>query len=108
MWKVVVTEIQDANALEPLAVPPGAYFVSTERFSRTVETLDLQGLINALDRMQTAQQTSGREDRPVSGKRTPWRPGPVRSAAHRETHIGNLEPKRLIAIAKPALSQTDP
>jgi hypothetical protein len=93
MWKVVVTEIQDANALEPLVVPPGAFFVSAERLSRTVENLDLQALINALDRTQ-APQAYDREDRPASRERTPRRPGPVRSDAHRETHGGNLEPKR--------------
>jgi hypothetical protein len=107
MWKVVVTEIQDANALEPFAVPPGAFFVSTERLSRTVENLDLQALINALDRTP-APQAYGREDRPASGKRTPWWPSPVHLAAHRETHSGNLEPKRRLANAKPPLSKTDP
>ncbi len=79
MWKVVVTEIQDANVLEPLAVPPGAFFVSKERLSRTVENLDLQALISALDRMQSAGLW--REDRPASGKKTPWWPSSVHLAA---------------------------
>ena len=54
MWKVVVTEIQDASALEPFDVPAGAFFVSKERFARTVENLDLPWLIDALQAMQSA------------------------------------------------------
>ena len=41
MWKVVITEIQDASAIDPAYAPPGAFFVSTERFARTVKNLDL-------------------------------------------------------------------
>ena len=37
MWKIVITEIQDANTLDPMHAPPGAFFVSTERFAQTVE-----------------------------------------------------------------------
>src|SRR4030095_8584239 len=37
MWKVVITEIQDASALEPFDVPAGAFSVSKERFARTLE-----------------------------------------------------------------------
>jgi hypothetical protein len=67
MWKVVITEIQDAGTFEPTRVPPGAFFVSTERFSRTVDDLDLQALIKTIDRMQ-APQGCRSEDRPVSAK----------------------------------------
>jgi hypothetical protein len=107
MWKVVVTEIQDANTLEPLAAPPGAFFVSTERFARTVEELDLQALINTIDRMQSPQAFR-REDRPVSGERTPRPSGSSRSAALREAHSASVEPSRSIAIAAKLLSKTDP
>ena len=41
MWKVIITEIQDANMLDPMNAPAGAFFVSTERFARTVDYLDL-------------------------------------------------------------------
>jgi hypothetical protein len=76
MWKVVVTEIQDANALEPLNVPPGAFFVSTERFARTVENLDLQALINTVNRMQSLKGHR-REKRPVPGEKA------LRQSSHR-------------------------
>ena len=33
MWKVVITEIQDANTLDPIHAPPGAFFVSTRSAS---------------------------------------------------------------------------
>jgi hypothetical protein len=52
MWKVVITEIQDASAIDPAYAPPGAFFVSTERFARTVKNLDLQRIISAINRMQ--------------------------------------------------------
>ena len=63
MWTVVVTEIQDAHALGNLEVPPGAYFVSTERFARTVENLDLQTLKNAINQMQSSQDYTPKESR---------------------------------------------
>ncbi len=56
MWKVVVTEIKDASALEPFDVPRGAFFVSRERLARTVENLDLPWLIDALEAMQSTQE----------------------------------------------------
>ena len=37
MWKITVTEIQDAGMLDAMHVPRGAFFVSTERFNKTVE-----------------------------------------------------------------------
>ena len=46
MWKIIVTEIQDANALNPANAPPGAFFVSVDRFVKTVDNLDLPSLIN--------------------------------------------------------------
>ena len=52
MWKVVITEIQDANTIDPTSAPPGAFFVSTERLSQTVEYLDLQTVIGLINRMQ--------------------------------------------------------
>ena len=45
MWKVVITEIQDAHSLDPTNAPAGAFFVSTERFAQTVEFLDLRKII---------------------------------------------------------------
>jgi len=68
MWKVVITEIQDANTLEPTEVPPGAYFVSTERFARTVDNLDLPALINAINRMQSPQGYGRKKTRVLSEK----------------------------------------
>jgi len=55
MWKVVITEIQDANTLDPIQAPPGAFFVSTERFARTVETLDLPKVISVIKRMESSR-----------------------------------------------------
>jgi hypothetical protein len=52
MWKVVITEIQDANTIDPTSAPPGAFFVSTERFAQTVNYLDLPKLISVINRMQ--------------------------------------------------------
>jgi hypothetical protein len=56
MWKVVITEIQDANTLDPLHAPPGAFFVSTERFARTVDQIDLPNVIRAINSMQCSAQ----------------------------------------------------
>jgi hypothetical protein len=50
MWKVVITEIQDANTIDPASAPPGAFFVSTERFAQTVDHLDLPRLISVINR----------------------------------------------------------
>jgi hypothetical protein len=55
MWKVVITEIQDANTLDPMNAPPGAFFVSTERFARTVDHLDLPNIISVINRMQSSR-----------------------------------------------------
>jgi len=55
MWKVVITEIQDANTLDPMNAPPGAFFVSTERFERTVDHLDLPNIISVINRMQSSR-----------------------------------------------------
>ena len=51
MWKVVITEIQDANTIDPTSAPPGAFFVSTERFAKTVEYLDLHKVIGLINRI---------------------------------------------------------
>jgi hypothetical protein len=69
MWKVVVTEVQDASTFEPFDVPPGAFFVSKERLARTVENLDLPRLIDALDAMQSTQEYA-RDARPASNQGT--------------------------------------
>jgi hypothetical protein len=53
MWNVTITEFQDANALDPIDLPPGAFCVSTQRFNRTVEYLDLQKLVGVVNRMQS-------------------------------------------------------
>jgi hypothetical protein len=55
MWKVVITEIQDANTLDPMNAPPGAFFVSTERLARTVDYLDLSRVISVINRMQSSR-----------------------------------------------------
>jgi len=55
MWKVEIAEIQDANTLDPMNTPPGAFFVSTERFARTVEYLDLAKVIRVINRMQSSR-----------------------------------------------------
>jgi hypothetical protein len=106
MWKVVVTEIQDANVLEPTTVPPGAFFVSTERLSRTVEDLDLSALIQTIDQMQSAQ-VCRREDRPVFEKIMPRRTG-FRTASLREAHVASGESARSRSMAASTLSPTDP
>jgi hypothetical protein len=106
MWKVVITEIQDAGTLEPTRVPPGAFFVSTERFSRTVGDLDLQALIKTIDRMQAPQGC--RSEDPVSGENILRRAGSLRSEGLRGAHGASLEPARSKFIAPPFFSQTDP
>ncbi|HEY5706660.1 MAG TPA: hypothetical protein VIS96_13915 [Terrimicrobiaceae bacterium] len=72
MWKVVITEIQDANALDPENAPAGAFFVNTERFARTVENLDLPRLINVIDRMQCSPSERRREHG-IPDEKTPYR-----------------------------------
>jgi hypothetical protein len=100
MWKVTITEIQDAGTLEPTRVPAGAFFVSTERFSRTVDYLDLQALIQTIDRMQADGCRS--EDRPVWGEKILPRAASLRSAGRRGAYGASLEP------APTLFSQTDP
>ena len=84
MWKVVVTEIQDASALEPFDIPAGAFSVSKERFAQTVENVDLPWLIDALQAMQPTQEYAP-EARPVSSQGTP----PNRSSFRRSSFRAN-------------------
>jgi hypothetical protein len=72
MWKVVITEIQDANTLDPIHAPPGAFFVSTERFARTVDCLDLPNIISVINRMQSSSRGYARENL-VPSERIPRR-----------------------------------
>jgi hypothetical protein len=62
MWKVVITEIQDANALDPINAPPGAFFVYTERFARTVDCLDLPNIISVINRTESSSRGYRREN----------------------------------------------
>jgi hypothetical protein len=103
MWKVVVTEIQDASALEPFDVPAGAFFVSKERFARTVENLDLQWLIDALQAMQSTQ-----EARPVSSQGTPPNRSSLRAKAGPETHRLNRRQSRPTVVTTQFLSKNSP
>ena len=103
MWKVVVTEIQDASALEPFDVPAGAFFVSKERLARTVENLDLPGLIDALEAMQYA-----RDARPVSSEGTPPRRNSLRAKESSEMHRVNRPRSRPIAVATQFVSKNGP
>ena len=70
MWKVVITEIQDANTIDPTSAPPGAFFVSTERFAQTVEYLDLHKVIGLINRMQYSHGQA-QPKRSVLGDRIP-------------------------------------
>jgi hypothetical protein len=70
MWKVVITEIQDANTIDPTSAPPGAFFVSTERFAQTVGHLDLQTVIGLINRMQHSRGLA-ESKRPVLSDRMP-------------------------------------
>ena len=54
MWKITITEIQDASMLDATYVPQGAFFVSTERFNKTVKNLNLPKLVGEINRMQSA------------------------------------------------------
>lgn len=69
MWKVVITEIQDASAIDPAYAPPGAFFVSTERFARTVKNLDLPKIISAINRMQSPPRGYDPRPRPAASER---------------------------------------
>ena len=69
MWKVVITEIQDASAIDPAYAPPGAFFVSTERFARTVKNLDLQRIISAINRMQASSRGFDAKQVPAARER---------------------------------------
>ena len=91
MWKVVVTEIQDASALEPFDVPVGAFFVCKERLPRTVQDLDLPWLIEALEAMQSPPECA-REARPVPSQGTPPNRRSRRANASPEPH--RLDRKR--------------
>ncbi len=106
MWKVVVTEIQDAGGREPFDVPAGAFFVSKERFCRTVQNLDLSSLVNAIEAMQSAGEY-GREMRRVSSQGIPPQRSSVRGNAAREMHrlTGKRTPPKVVATQ--FLSKTD-
>jgi hypothetical protein len=71
MWKIVITEIQDANTLDPMHAPPGAFFVSTERFARTVEHLDLPNIISVINRMQSSPRGHARDKRELLSEKIP-------------------------------------
>ncbi len=71
MWKVVITEIQDASTLDPVNAPPGAFFVSTERFARTVDYLDLPNIISVINRMQSSSREDTRRKRQVLSEKIP-------------------------------------
>ena len=71
MWKVVITEIQDASTLDPINVPPGAFFVGTERFARTVDCLDLPNIISVINRMQSSSREYVHEKREILSEKIP-------------------------------------
>ena len=107
MWKVVVTEIQDASALEPFDVPTGAFFVSRERLARTVENLDLPWLIDALEAMQSPQQYA-REPRPMSSQGTPPNRSSLRANPSPEMHRLNRKRSQSTAVATQFVSKNGP
>ena len=107
MWKVVVTEIQDASALEPFDVPSGAYFVSRERLARTVENLDLPWLIDALEAMQSTQKNA-REARPMSSQGTPPNLSWLRANRGAEMHRLNRERSQSTAVANQLVAKNGP
>jgi hypothetical protein len=107
MWKVVVTEIQDASALEPFDVPAGAFFVSKERFARTVENLDLPWLIDALQAMQSTQEYA-LEARPVSSQGTPPSRSSLRGNAGSEMHRLNRRRTQPTVVATEYVSKNGP
>jgi hypothetical protein len=61
MWKITITEIQDAHTLDAVHVPPGAFFVSRERFDGTVDHLDLPKLARAIHQMQSPNGHTNRK-----------------------------------------------
>ena len=71
MWKVEIAEIQDANTLDPMNTPPGAFFVSTERFARTVDYLDLAKVIRVINRMQSSRGHARKKGQLLSEKIPP-------------------------------------
>lgn len=107
MWKVVVTEIQDASAFEPFDVPAGAFFVSKERFARSVENLDLPALIDALEGMQSTQEYS-REARPVSSQGTPPNRSWLRANTGPAMHRLNEKRSRPTVVATHFVSKDGP
>ena len=107
MWKVVVTEIQDASALEPFDVPTGAYFVSRERLARTVENLDLPWLIDALEAMQSTQKYA-REARPLSSQGTPPNRSSLRANPGAEMHRLNRKRPQSTVVANQFVSKNGP
>jgi hypothetical protein len=107
MWKIVVTEIQDASALEPFDVPAGAFFVSKERFVRTVENLDLPWLIDALDAMQATQEYA-RDARPVSNQGTPPKRNSLRATAGPEMSRLSRQRSRSIVVETQFVSKNGP
>jgi hypothetical protein len=107
MWKVVVTEIQDASALEPFDVPAGAFFVSKERFARTVANLDLPWLIDALQAMQFTQEYA-REARPISSQGAPPNRSSLRRKAGSEMHRLNQRRSQPTVVATQFVSKNGP
>jgi len=78
MWNVTITEIQDANSLDPIDLPRGAFFVSTERFNKTVEHLDLRKLVSLVNRMQPVNGHPRKDhalSEEISRLRTDWMSG---------------------------------
>ena len=71
MWKVVITEIQDASTLDPIHAPPGAFFVNTERFSQTVDHLDLPAIISIIKQMQCSSPGHPHENRETGDEKFP-------------------------------------
>ena len=107
MWKVVFTEVQDASALEPFDVPAGAFFVSKERFARTVENLDLPELIDALEAMQATQEYA-RDARPVSHQGAPPNRNSLRATAGREMSRLSRQRSRSIVVETQFVSKNGP
>jgi hypothetical protein len=105
MWKVVVTEIQNASALEP-EVPPGAFFVSKERFSPTVEDLDLPLLVKMIEAMQSSQEYV-RELRRIASKRPPPTRGALRANGAREMHKLSAVRAQSTGLASQLLSKAN-
>jgi hypothetical protein len=107
MWKVVVTEIHDASAMEPFDVPSGAYFVSRERSARTVENLDLAWLIDALEAMQSTQKYA-REARPMSSQGTPPNRSWLRVNPGAEMHRLNRERSQSTVVINQLVAKNGP